>query len=313
MGEIKRVAVIGTGGIGGSWAAYFLAQGLDVIATDVKSEAEGELRAKIRLYWETLSEVGLAPGASMERLRFVPNVEDAVRDADFVQENGPERIEIKHELFAKMSEAARPETPLVSSSSSLLVSDMQRDARHPDRVVLGHPFNPPHMIPLVEVAGGKLTSEMSISQVMQFYQAIGKKPIRLKREIFGHIANRLQTALWREAFYLIAEGIATAEDIDTAITEGPGMRSAINGPCMVWHVSGGHGGVRSTVAHMGPPTDAMAAALYGGKLTPPMYQAFIESTEEMVKGKNIELLTRYRDRGLLEILKAKRVAHKILE
>ncbi len=313
MGEIKRVAVIGTGGIGGSWAAYFLAQGLDVIATDVKSEAEGELRAKIRLYWETLSEVGLAPGASMERLRFVPNVEDAVRDADFVQENGPERIEIKHELFAKMSEAARPETPLVSSSSSLLVSDMQRDARHPDRVVLGHPFNPPHMIPLVEVAGGKLTSEMSISQVMQFYQAIGKKPIRLKREIFGHIANRLQTALWREAFYLIAEGIATAEDIDTAITEGPGMRSAINGPCMVWHVSGGRGGVRSTVAHMGPPTDAMASALYGGKLTTPMYQAFIESTEEMVKGKNIELLTRYRDRGLLEILKAKRVAHKILE
>ncbi len=313
MGEIKRVAVIGTGGIGGSWAAYFLAQGLDVIATDVKSEAEGELRAKIRLYWETLSEVGLAPGASMERLRFVRNVEDAVQDADFVQENGPERIEIKHELFAKMSKAAPRETPLVSSSSSLLVSDMQRDAQHPERVVLGHPFNPPHMVPLVEVVGGKLTSEESISRVLHFYQGIGKRPIRLKREIFGHIANRLQTALWREAFYLIAEGIATAEDIDTAITEGPGMRSAINGPCMVWHVSGGRGGVRSTVAHMGPPTDAMASALYGGKLTTPMYQAFIESTEEMVKGKNIEMLTRYRDRGLLEVIKAKRLAQKILE
>ena len=229
MSGIQKVAVVGTGGIGGSWAAYFLAQGLDVVATDIREGAEHDLRARIRLYWGSLSAAGLAADASIDRLRFVPTLEEALRDAQFVQESGPERLALKQSLFARMSEAALPDALLVSSSSTLLVSDFQRDARHPERVVLGHPFNPPHMVPLVEVVGGKLTSERAIADVMSFYRSIGKSPIRLSQEIFGHVANRLQTAVWREAFHLISTGVASAEDIDTAITQGPGLRWAVNG------------------------------------------------------------------------------------
>jgi carnitine 3-dehydrogenase len=303
---IRRIAVVGTGGIGGSWAAYFLAQGLDVIATDPKPGAEQELRSLIPLYWEGLTMSGLARGASIDRLRFVSSIEEAVRDADFVQESGPERLSIKHDIYRRTSAAAPPDTPLVSSSSTLLVSDMQSVATRPDRVVLGHPFNPPHMVPLVEVVGGNHTSEAAIQQVMSFYTQIGKRPIQLKQEIFGHIANRLQTALWREAFHLIATGVASAEDIDTAVTEGPGMRWAVIGPCMVWHVSGGKGGIRSTVAHMGVPGNAMAADLYNGELTDELYQKLIESTEIMVSGKDIARLIRYRDQGLLKVIEAKK-------
>ena len=312
MGHIRKVAVVGTGGIGGSWAAYFLAQGLDVVATDIKEGAEQDLRARIRLYWESLSAAGLAPEASIDKLRFVPSLAEALQDAEFIQENGPERLELKQSLFAQMGEFARPDALLVSSSSTLLVSDIQRDARNPQRVVLGHPFNPPHMVPLVEVVGGQLTSEGAISDVMNFYRAIGKSPIRLKREVFGHIANRLQTALWREVFHLISSGVASAEDIDAAITDGPGMRWAVNGPCTVLHVSGGRGGVRSTLAHMGKPMNAMAQTLYEGPITPEMSDAVIASVESMMQDKDVDDLTRHRDFSLLAVIRAKEALKEVL-
>ena len=278
--------------------------------TDIQPGAEQTLRKRIALYWETLERTGLAPGASIRQAHFRTKHRRRGCDAQFVQENGPERIETKREIFQAMSVAAPSDTPLVSSSSFLLVSDFQQSARGPERVVLGHPFNPPHMVPLVEVAGGKQTSEEAIRAVMNFYAGIGKHPIRLKQEIFGHIANRLQTALWREAFHLIAAGVASAEDIDAAVTEGPGLRWAINGPCMVWHASGGAGGIRNTVAHMGPPTDAMVEDLYDGRLTAAVFQAVIVSTEAMVKGKDIDALTRYRDAGLLELLETRSMVRK---
>jgi carnitine 3-dehydrogenase len=306
MKNRTRVGVVGTGGIGASWAAYFLAQGLDVVATDPRPGAEADLRDRIDLYWEALAMAGLASGATKEYLTFVPTIEEAVQDTKFVQESGPERLEIKHEIYRRMSAAAPADTPLVSSSSFLLVSDMQTAAIGPERVVLGHPFNPPHVVPLVEVVGGRQTSETAITRVMDFYTRIGKRPIRLKREITGHIANRLQTALWREAFHLVASGVASAEDVDTAMTEGPGLRMAVIGPCMVWHVSGGKGGIRSTVAHMGPPTHAMLADLYAGDLTEELFQNLIEATEAMVAGQDINDLTRYRDQGLLAVARAKK-------
>jgi carnitine 3-dehydrogenase len=302
----SRIAVIGTGGIGGSWAAYFLACGLDVFATDPHHAAEKDLRDRISLYWKELATLGLAPGAAVDRLHFVPSIEEAVRQADFVQESGPESLEIKNDMYRRMSQAAPPDTPLVSSSSFFLVSDLQRTAVRPERVVLGHPFNPPHLIPLVEVAGSSQTSEAAIDRVMNFYKRIGKKPIRLRREIFGHIANRLQTALWREAFHLIASGVASAEDVDTAMTEGPGIRGAVLGPCMVWHVSGGKGGIRSTVSHMGPPTSAMTKKLYDGEITDEIYQKVVESTELMAAGRDADELRRMRDEGLLKVVAAKK-------
>jgi carnitine 3-dehydrogenase len=305
MSTTSRIAVVGTGGIGGGWAAYFLSRGFDVVATDPHPNAERNLRGRVARYWQELEGLGLAPGASMDRLQFVPSIEGAVESADFVQESGPERLEIKHDIYRRMSAAASPDTPLVSSSSSFLVSDLQRVAARPERVVLGHPFNPPYLVPLVEVAGSPQTSEVAIDRVMEFYKRIGKKPIRLKREIFGHIANRLQTALWREAFHLIASGVASAEDVDTAMTEGPGMRGAVVGPCMVWHVSGGEGGIRSTVAHMGPPFKAMVGELHTGELTDDIFRKVIESTEAMVAGKDTDTLRRYRDDGLLKVAAAK--------
>ena len=219
---------------------------------------------------------------------------------------GRESLEIKNDMYRRMSQAAPPDTPLVSSSSFFLVSDLQRTAVRPERVVLGHPFNPPHLIPLVEVAGSSQTSEAAIDRVMNFYKRIGKKPIRLRREIFGHIANRLQTALWREAFHLIASGVASAEDVDTAMTEGPGIRGAVLGPCMVWHVSGGKGGIRSTVSHMGPPTSAMTKKLYDGEITDDIYQKVVESTELMAAGRDADELRRMRDEGLLKVVAAKK-------
>jgi carnitine 3-dehydrogenase len=239
--NVKRVAVVGTGVIGASWVAYFLAHGLDVNATDPSPGAEARLREAVAQHWPTLERFGLAEGASLDRLRFHDSLEDAVSVADFVQENGPERMDFKIDLFRRMDAAAPPDTLLASSSSGLAISGVQSGCAHPQRVVLGHPFNPPHLIPLVEVIGGEQTSADAIEHTMAFYAAIGKRPIHVKREVKGHIANRLQAALWREAFHLVNEGVASVADIDTAIAHGPGLRWAVMGPFMNLHLSGGTG------------------------------------------------------------------------
>ena len=200
---VKTVAVVGCGVIGSSWATYYLAKGSDVIATDPAPGAEECLRKMIAEFWPAVERVGLGQGASSERLTFEKDAAKAVQKADFIQENGPERIEIKRELIARLDGAAPIGTLIVTSSSGILVSEIQDAAKHPERVLLGHPFNPPHLIPLVEVVGGKLTSSEAVQRALAFYTAIGKKPILIHREMKGHVANRLQAALWREAFYLV--------------------------------------------------------------------------------------------------------------
>ena len=254
---VTRVAVIGTGIIGASWASTFLAQGLDVTAYDPAPGAEQALRQAVAAQWPTLQAIGLAPGADRGRLRFMPVLEDALAGAEFVQENGPERLEAKQALFAAMAAATPAETVLASSSSTLKVSDVQGGCRHPERIVLGHPFNPPHLIPLVEVVGGTATSEAAVETAMAFYRQLGKRPIRLKREMKGHVANRLQAALWQEAFHLLAEGVADVADIDDAIAHGPGLRWALLGPFLNLSLSGGPGGMAHTLAHLGPAVEAM--------------------------------------------------------
>jgi carnitine 3-dehydrogenase len=241
---ITRVAVIGAGIIGASWATAFLARGIDVIASDPAPGAEEALRKTVDAQWPSMQQMGLSPGASVERLRFVASPEDAVVDADFVQENGPERLDVKRDLFRRLDEAAPPDAPLASSTSTIPISRFQ-DActRHPERVVLGHPFNPPHLIPLVEVGGGKQTAPDAIEGALNFYRAMGKHPIHLRQEIVGHVANRLQAALWQEAFNLVKAGVASVADIDAAIAHGPGLRWALLGPFMNLHLSGGVGGV----------------------------------------------------------------------
>ena len=241
---ITHVAIIGTGVIGASWASYFLARGLTVTATDPSPGAEATLRAAVAQHWPSMVTMGLAEGADPARLRFVATPEEAVQDAQFVQENAPERLELKRELFARLDAAAPAEAILASSTSTIMVSQFQDAcALHPGRVVLGHPFNPPHLVPLVEVAGGTLTSAEAIQRALEFYRAIGKHPIHLKREIRGHVANRLQAALWQEAFNLVQAGVASVEDVDAAIAHGPGLRWALLGPFLNLHLSGGAGGI----------------------------------------------------------------------
>lgn len=222
--KIRRIAIVGTGLVGAGWAAHFLAQGMDVVATDPAPNAERELAEFIDRVWPVLVELGLHQDASRERLRFTADLGDAVSGADFVQENGPERVELKIKLFAAMDAAAPAGAILASSSSGLTMSEIQSGCAHPDRCVIGHPFNPPYLIPLVEVVGGARTSADTIRRAMQFYVDCGKRPIHIRKEIQGHIANRLQAALWREAVHLVAEGAASVADVDAAVSWGPGLR-----------------------------------------------------------------------------------------
>ena len=212
---VRRVAVVGTGVIGASWAAHFLAHGLDVVASDPAPGAEERLRAEVAVHWPRLQPV---PGASPQRLAFTADAGEAAAAADFVQENGPEREEVKHALFAALDEAARPGVVLASSSSGMLPTAIARECRrHPERVLVGHPFNPPHLIPLVEVVPGERTGEAAVRAALDFYAGVGKRPVRLRRELPGDLANRLQAALWQEAYSLVERGGATVADMDTAL------------------------------------------------------------------------------------------------
>ncbi|MDL9999287.1 3-hydroxyacyl-CoA dehydrogenase NAD-binding domain-containing protein [Variovorax sp. J22P240] len=299
---VKRVAVVATGVIGASWAAYFLARGLDVDATDPSPGAEARLRAAVAQHWPTMERFGLAEGASVERLHFHDRLEDAVAAADFVQENGPERIDIKIELFRRMDAAAAPRTLLASSSSGLAITGVQSACRHPEGVVLGHPFNPPHLIPLVEVVGGEHTSADTIERTMAFYSAIGKRPIHVKREVKGHIANRLQAALWREAFHLVDQGVASVADIDTAIAHGPGLRWALMGPFMNLHLSGGAGGIAHVLDHLGGPIEDWWRDLGAPTMTAELKQRVVEGVAAELGARRIGELESTRDTLLLNLI-----------
>lgn len=302
---VQRVAVVGTGVIGASWTAYFLAQGLDVNATDPSPGAEERLRQAVAQHWPTLERFGLAAGASVDRLRFHDSLEDAVSVADFVQENGPERMDFKIELFRRMDAAAPPDAILASSSSGLAISGVQSGCAHPGRVVLGHPFNPPHLIPLVEVIGGELTSADAIERTMAFYAAIGKRPIHVKREVKGHIANRLQAALWREAFHLVEQGVASVADIDTAIAHGPGLRWAVMGPFMNLHLSGGAGGIAHVLAHLGGPIEDWWKDLGAPSMTPALQAQVSEGVAQELGARRTAELEAARDTLLLNLIRAK--------
>jgi 3-hydroxyacyl-CoA dehydrogenase len=306
MTDVQRVAVVSTGVIGASWAAHFLARGLDVVATDPAPGAEQRLRADVDAHWPTLERLGLVDGASPDRLTFTADPAKAVSDADFVQENGPEREDVKHALFAVLDTAARPDVVLASSSSGLLPSAIARGCpHHPERVVIGHPFNPPHLIPLVEVVPGERTSDDAVEKAMAFYTAVGKRPIRLRQELPGHVANRLQAALWQEAYSLVERGVASVADIDTAISQGPGLRWAVLGPFVNQHLSGGSGGIAHVLEHLGPPTQAWWRDLRSVTLTPELVATLVAGVDEELAGVDPAALVARRDAVLDALLAAK--------
>lgn len=243
MTNINKTAVLGAGVIGASWTALFLAAGKDVNIYDPSPTSKKDVEDYVAANWQTLTELGLAKEGRRGELRFFKTAADAVRDCDFVQENVPERIEIKHQLFAEIEPHLAPGAIVCSSASGLMVREMQKGWKDPSRFILGHPFNPPHLIPLVELLANDQTSDGVLEQAEAFYQDVGKITIRVNKEVPGHVANRLQAALWREAIHLVNEGVANVEDVDKAVWAGPGLRWAAMGPTMLFHLGAGEGGL----------------------------------------------------------------------
>jgi len=256
--------------------------------------------------WPSMERIGLRPGASQDRLRFHADLPDALENADFVQENGPENEAFKIDLFRRLDAALPADVVLASSSSGLLISKVQSACRYPQRVVLGHPFNPPHLIPLVEVIGGAQTSAEALKAAMDFYISIGKSPVNPRKEVKGHIANRLQAALWREAFHLVDQGVATVRDIDVAISQGPGMRWALLGPFMNLHLSGGQGGIEHLLDHLGGPIEDWWKDLGSPSMTPELKHKVAEQLREVLATADESRFVPERDRLLLDLIAAKK-------
>lgn len=299
---ISTVGIVGAGVIGAAWAAHFLRAGLDVVAYDPADDAENRLRSAIDAHWPVLQRLGLMPGADPGRLVFVHSPQSVAEAAQYVQENGPERIEVKASLFRALDDAASPHTLLASSSSGLLATDIQMLCRHPERVLVAHPFNPVHMIPLVEVVGGTRTSVDTITRSLEFLTSTGKSPIHIRTEIKGHVANRLQAALLREAFHLLEIGVASAADIDTAISTGPGLRWALTGPFLNTHLLGGSGGITHALAHLGPPLQSWWDDLGSPVLTKELREkASIGVAAELAGRTDADVATQ-RDERLVELL-----------
>jgi 3-hydroxyacyl-CoA dehydrogenase len=304
---IRRVAIIGTGVIGASWSALFLAHGLEVVATDVAPDAEATLKRFVAAAWPALQRLGLSPGASQSKLTFTAALANAVKDADLVQENGPEKIDFKKTLYRQLDELLPADVIIASSSSGLTMSEIQSACeKHPERCVIGHPFNPPHLVPLVEIVGGAKTSEATIRRAAEFYTSIGQRTVRLNKEMPGHVANRLQAALAREVYYLVAEGVVSAADVDTALCWGPGLRWGIMGNMMLNHLGGGPGGIEHFFHQFAGPMTAWWKTLGSPQLTPEVQKKLIDEVHAEVGSRSVSELEAERDEVLLGLIELRK-------
>jgi 3-hydroxyacyl-CoA dehydrogenase len=300
---ISQVAIIGTGVIGASWAALFLAKGLDVVATDIAPNAEASLRRFVEAAWPALERLGLGAGASPMRLAFTADIAAAVKGAQLVQENGPERIDFKKKLYGQLDELLPADVIIASSSSGLTMSEIQSGCPlHPERCVIAHPFNPPHLIPLVEIVGGAKTSEETIRRASAFYTGLGKRTVRLHKEVPGHVANRLQAALSREVYYLVSEGVVSVADVDTAVCWGPGLRWGIMGQVLLNPRGGVQGGMEHFLEQFTGPLTAWWKVLGSPQLTPELQQKLIAGIHAEVGSRSIDDLAAERDEVLLGLL-----------
>jgi carnitine 3-dehydrogenase len=301
--EPSSVAVVGTGSIGGSWAALALLHGLVVQATDPAPGAEDRMRAAVRDHLAVLTD-GERVEAHLDRLSFVADLDRAVADVDLVLEAGPERVELKRELFRQLDAATSPDVLLASSSSGFGPSAFQGACRHPERVVVTHPFNPPHLVPLVEVVGGRQTSEEAVDAAMVAMTRLGRRPVRVRAELPGHVVNRLQAALWREAYDLVRRGAISVADLDAAVASGPGLRWALVGPIATQHLSGGPAGLAHVLEHLGPPMVDWWADLGSPDLDGDLVDVLVEGVRAELGGRERAVLDA-RDRALREVLEIK--------
>ena len=302
--SVTRVTSLGAGPIGGGWTAHFLARGYDVTAYLHDVAETPAFMSILNTAWGSLTDLGLAPGASLQRLRIVTDLKEALEGAEFVQESGPERLDIKQALYAQMGVILPPSVIIGSSTSGLMMSDIQLDCLTPERTVIGHPFNPPYLLPLVEIVGGKKTAPEAVAWAGEFYEVAGKAPLLMKKEIPGFVATRLQEALWREALHMVANGEATPEDIDIALMNGPAPRMVAQGQCMAFHVACGEGGMATNLDQFGPALKLPWTRLKAPELTKDLRDKMVDGCAEMAGDQHFEKMAEDRDRKIVAVLNA---------
>ncbi len=301
MSSFRSIGIVGAGLIGSGWAARCLARNIDVIAYDPSPCGEDVIRSHIDNAWPALAKLGFDRTQS-GKFSYVASLEQLCANVDFIQENAPDSLQIKSRLHQELDRLTTPEVIIASSSSGLLPTDIQQNTTHPERVVIGHPFNPVYILPLVEIVRGARTSAETAQRAAQFYQDIGMYPLMVKKEVDGYISDRLQEAVWREALHLVTDGVASTQDIDDAIVYGPGLRWAIMGVCLTFHLAGGEQGMKHMLEQFGPALQLPWTYLQAPKLTPALKEKMIEGTKSQSEGQSVQELERLRDNCLIEIL-----------
>jgi carnitine 3-dehydrogenase len=306
MNAVRKVALVGTGVIGAGWAARLLHFGVDVVATDPAPGAESRLQATVANAEPALAKLTLVPIGDKGRLSFMSDLESAVRDADFIQESASENEDLKRTLLARIDAAARPDAIIASSSSGLMPSRIQVECSRPERVLIGHPFNPVYLLPLVELVAGDKTAPETVARAGAFYESIGMHPLTVRNEIEGYISDRLQEALWREALHLVNDGVATTDEIDQAVIYGPGLRWAFMGTCLTFHLAGGEEGMRHMLRQFGPALELPWTKLVAPELTETLIDRMVEQTQAQAAGRSIRELERLRDNCLVALMQSLR-------
>lgn len=302
--SVTRVTSIGAGPIGAGWTAHFLARGYDVTAYLHSLDEMPAFNEILDTAWISLEALGLARGASRDRLTITDDLGQAVSQAQFVQESAPERLDLKQHLYEVLGAAVPADVVISSSTSGLTMTEIQSRCPTPQRTLVGHPFNPPYLLPLVEIVGGRQTSLEAVEWARDFYTHAGKAPLVMKKEIPGFVATRLQEALWREALHMVANGEASPEDIDTALINGPAPRMAIQGQCMAFHVACGEGGMATNLDQFGPALKLPWTRLEAPELTRELRDRMVDGCNQVAAGRNFEEMAAERDRAIVGVLKA---------
>ena len=304
--HVKVVGSIGAGPIGAGWVAYFLSQGLSVKAYLHDKSEEISFYSMLRTAWVSLKKLYKVTELDKTDLKIFFNLPEAIKNVDFIQESAPEILSLKQNLYKELGEIVPKNVIICSSTSGMKMTDIQALCKTPERTVVAHPFNPPYLLPLVEIVGGKYTNENAVNWVYEFYSLIGKSPLILKKEIPGFVATRLQEALWREALHMVKNNEATPEQIDIALMHGPAPRMAIQGQCLAFHVACGEGGMATNLDQFGPALELPWTRLKAPELTKKLRDKMVNGCEDIVKGKKFEDLASERDKKIVEIIKIQR-------
>ena len=302
---INKIAIIGTGVIGSGWTLRLLAKKKEVYVFDPNLKQEKFLLDEIKRTTKSLKSFYKTSTVSTKKLFFKKSIKEAVKDADLIQESGPENEKIKKKIVKEISKWSKPNAIIASSSSGLLPSKIQSACKNPARFIIAHPFNPVYLLPLVELVKGKKTKNNFIKKSEIFYRSLGMQPLIVKKEIEGYLSDRLQESMWRESLHIINENLASTDDLDKAIIHGPGLRWSLMGTFLTFHLAGGKLGMRHMLKQFGPALKLPWTKLKAPKLTKKLSNRIIKGAKKQSKGKSIKELTTIRDNFLIDLLKLK--------